>query len=243
MHELTVFHFMPDKLNLYSDIGNIMALKYRAKQRNIKLNVVDINETDNIDLSKADIFFIGGGSDREQSLATKELAKIKKQLKSAIEDGLPGLTICGGYQFLGEKYTTPDGEVLEGLNILDFYTESQTERLTGDVVIESDTFGTIVGFENHGGRTYHKFDTLGHVTYGYGNNATDQKEGIHYKNLLGTYLHGPVLPKNHEMTDYLLEAAAKRKGIPFEPKHIDNTAEEQAKQVLIDRVRKNQQKT
>ncbi|WP_341775174.1 glutamine amidotransferase [Staphylococcus hyicus] len=241
MYELTIFHFMPDKLNLYSDIGNIMALKYRAKQRNIKVNVIDINETDGIDLSKADIFFIGGGSDREQSLATKELAKIKTQLKEAIEDGLPGLTICGGYQFLGKKYITPDGEVLEGLNILDFYTESQTERLTGDVVIESETFGTIVGFENHGGRTYHHFDTLGHVTYGYGNNATDKNEGIHYKNLLGTYLHGPVLPKNHEMTDYLLEVAAKRKGIPFEPKHIDNTAEEQAKQVLIDRARKNNQ--
>ncbi|MBI5974737.1 type 1 glutamine amidotransferase [Staphylococcus canis] len=238
MYELTVYHFMPDKLNLYSDIGNIMALKYRAKERNIKLNVVDINDTENVDLSKADIFFIGGGSDREQALATQALLKIKSQLKAAIEDGMPGLTVCGGYQFLGEKYVTPDGQSLEGLNILDFYTESKSERLTGDIVIESDTFGTIVGFENHGGRTYHNYDTLGHVTHGYGNNDTDQKEGIHYKNLLGTYLHGPVLPKNHELTDYLLEAAAKRKGIPFEPKQIDNTVEEAAKRVLVNRAHK-----
>ncbi|EGQ1695248.1 type 1 glutamine amidotransferase [Staphylococcus pseudintermedius] len=238
MHELTVYHFMPDKLNLYSDIGNIMALKYRAKKRGIHLNVVDVNDTENVDLSKADIFFIGGGSDREQSLATESLRKIKTELKAAIEDGLPGLTVCGGYQFLGEKYITPDGQELEGLHILDFYTESKKERLTGDIVIESDTFGTIVGFENHGGRTYHDYDTLGTVTHGYGNNDTDFKEGIHYKNLLGTYLHGPILPKNHEMTDYLLKAAAERKGILFEPLHIDNAEEEQAKQVLVDRARK-----
>lgn len=241
-NELTVFHFMPDRLNLYSDIGNIMALKYRAKQRNIELNVVDINETENIDLTQADIFFIGGGSDREQSLATQELSKIKTQLKEAIEEGMPGLTVCGGYQFLGEKYITPDGQVLEGLNILDFYTESQEDRLTGDVVIESDTFGTIVGFENHGGRTYHNYDTLGHVTHGFGNNDKDQKEGIHYKNLLGTYLHGPVLPKNHELTDYLLRAAAERKGIPFEPVHIDNTVEEAAKAYLVNRAKEQNSK-
>ena len=239
MNELTVYHFMPDKLNLYSDIGNIIALRQRAKLRNIQLNVVDINETEGITLDNCDIFFIGGGSDREQALATKELSKIKTVLKDAIEEGMPGLTICGGYQFLGSKYTTPDGTELAGLNILDFYTESQTNRLTGDIVIESKTFGTIVGFENHGGRTYHKFGTLGHVTHGYGNNDEDAKEGIHYKNLLGTYLHGPILPKNHEITDYLLEKACERKGIAFEPKQVDNTEEEAAKQVIVDRVAKN----
>ena len=239
MNELTVYHFMPDKLNLYSDIGNIIALRQRAKLRNNQLNVVDINETEGITLDNCDIFFIGGGSDREQALATKELSKIKTVLKDAIEEGMPGLTICGGYQFLGSKYITPDGTELAGLNILDFYTESQTNRLTGDIVIESKTFGTIVGFENHGGRTYHKFGTLGHVTHGYGNNDEDAKEGIHYKNLLGTYLHGPILPKNHEITDYLLEKACERKGIAFEPKQVDNTEEEAAKQVIVDRVAKN----
>ncbi|MBU7217443.1 type 1 glutamine amidotransferase [Staphylococcus gallinarum] len=238
MNELTVYHFMPDKLNLYSDIGNIIALKQRAKLRNIKLNVRNVNETEGVTLDDCDIFFIGGGSDREQSLATKELSKIKEKLKTAIEDGMPGLTICGGYQFLGSKYITPDGTELSGLNILDFYTESQTDRLTGDIVIESETFGTIVGFENHGGRTYHNFGTLGKVVHGFGNNDDDAKEGIHYKNLLGTYLHGPILPKNHEITDYLLEKACERKNIPFEPKQLDNTEEEAAKQVIVDRVSK-----
>ena len=238
MNELTVYHFMPDKLNLYSDIGNIIALKQRAKLRNIKLNVRNVNETEGVTLDDCDIFFIGGGSDREQSLATKELSKIKEKLKTAIEDGMPGLTICGGYQFLGSKYITPDGTELAGLNILDFYTKSQTDRLTGDIVIESETFGTIVGFENHGGRTYHNFGTLGKVVHGFGNNDDDAKEGIHYKNLFVTYLHGPILPKNHEITDYLLEKACERKGIPFEPKQLDNTEEEAAKQVIVDRVSK-----
>ena len=222
---------------MYKRQGNIIALKQRAKKRNIKLNVKEINETDGVTFDNCDIFFIGGGSDREQALATKELSKIKSSLKEAIEDGMPGLTICGGYQFLGTKYITPDGTELEGLGVLDFYTESRTDRLTGDIVIESDTFGTIVGFENHGGRTYHNFGTLGNVTHGYGNNDTDLKEGIHYKNLLGSYLHGPILPKNHEMTDYLLEKACERKGIPFEPKELDNTEEEAAKQVLINRAK------
>ena len=103
MNELTVYHFMSDKLNLYSDIGNIMALKQRAKKRNIKINVKEINETEGVTFDDCDIFFIGGGSDREQALATKELSKIKTSLKNAIEDGMPGLTICGGYQFLGHK--------------------------------------------------------------------------------------------------------------------------------------------
>ncbi|MCD8916069.1 MULTISPECIES: type 1 glutamine amidotransferase [Staphylococcus] len=238
MNELTLYHFMTDKLNLYSDIGNIIALKQRAKWRNIKLNVVEVNETEGVTLDGCDIFFIGGGSDREQALATKELSKIKGQLKDAIEGGMPGLTICGGYQFLGTKYITPDGTELEGLGILDFYTQSKKERLTGDIVIESETFGTIVGFENHGGRTYHNFDTFGKVKHGYGNNEEDKREGIHYKNLLGTYLHGPILPKNHELTDYLLEKACERKGIPFEPRQLDNTEEEAAKQAIVDRFEK-----
>ncbi len=229
---------MTDKLNLYSDIGNIIALKQRAKKRNIKLNVVEVNETEGVTLDGCDIFFIGGGSDREQAIATRELSKIKDELKKAIEDGMPGLTICGGYQFLGKKYISADGSELEGLNILDFYTESKPGRLIGDIVIKSETFGEIVGFENHGGRTYHNFDTLGSVVNGYGNNDDDKKEGLHYKNLLGTYLHGPILPKNHEISDYLLEQACKRKGIPFEPKELDNTEEEAAKQYIIKRVSK-----
>ncbi|MBO3062087.1 type 1 glutamine amidotransferase [Mammaliicoccus fleurettii] len=238
MLPIKIFHFMPDKLNLYGDIGNIIALKQRAKWRDIEVQVVDITDTENLNLDDCDIFFIGGGSDREQSLATEQLKKIKTQLKNAIEDGMPTLTICGGYQFLGSEYVTPDGTRLEGLNILDIYTESKKDRLIGDIVIESETFGQIVGFENHGGRTYHEYQTLGRVVDGFGNNDNDKREGIHYKNLLGTYLHGPILPKNHEITDYLLKQACIRKGLEFKPEQLDNTVEEAAKQAIIKRLLK-----
>lgn len=236
MTAINIFHFMPDKLNLYGDIGNIIALKQRAKWRGIDVHVTDVKETSGLKISDADILFIGGGSDREQAIATTELFKVKDEFKAAIEDGVPALTICGGYQFLGEKYITPDGQELKGLNILDFYTESKKDRLTGNIVIESETFGQIVGFENHGGRTYHNYGTLGKVVSGYGNNDTDKQEGIHYKNLLGTYLHGPILPKNHEITDYLLKAACERRSIPFGSMEGDNFAEESAKKVIIDRL-------
>src|SRR5699024_3021658 len=165
-----------------------------------------------------------------------ELSKIKSKLKAAIEDGLPGLPVCGGYQCLGRKYITPDGTALDGLNILDFYTESKKNRLTGDIVIAGNTFGTVVGLEIHGGRTSHNYGTLGEVPHTFGNNDDDAKERIHYKNLLGTYLHGPILPKNHEITDYLLEKACERKGLVFEPKELDNSEEEAAKKVIVERV-------
>lgn len=233
---IEVFHFMPDKLNLYGDIGNIIALKQRAKWRGLEVNVTDINTTQGIKISDGDILFIGGGSDREQKIATDDLFRVKDDFKAAIEDGMPALTICGGYQFLGEKYITPDGQEIKGLHILDFYTESKKDRLTGNIVIESETFGQIVGFENHGGRTYHDYNTLGHVVSGYGNNDTDKKEGIHYKNLLGTYLHGPILPKNHEITDYLLKQACERIGMTFPEVFLDNSVEEAAKQVIVKRL-------
>ena len=132
----------------------------------------------------------------------------------------------------------PSGETPTQFPIRCALKESQKDRLTGDIVIQSETFGTIVGFENHGGRTYHPYGTLGKVTHGYGNNDDEATEGIHYKNLLGTYLHGPILPKNHEITDYLLEKACERKGIEFEPKQVDNTEEEAAKRVIVERVQK-----
>lgn len=233
---IEIFHFMPDKLNLYGDIGNIIALKKRAAWHGIDVNVTDINTTAGIKISDADLLFIGGGSDREQKIATDDLFRVKDDFKAAIEDGMPALTICGGYQFLGEKYITPDGQELRGLNILDFYTESKPERLVGDIVIESETFGQIVGFENHGGRTYHNYRTLGSVVSGFGNNDEDKEEGLHYKNLLGTYLHGPILPKNHEITDYLLRTACERKNIEFPEVTLDNVREEAAKQVIVRRL-------
>ncbi|MBF0710185.1 MULTISPECIES: type 1 glutamine amidotransferase [unclassified Gemella] len=211
--KLKLYHFMPDKLNLYGDIGNVISLKKRCEWRGIDLEVENITDTTGIKLTDCDMFFIGGGSDREQCIATEQFAKIKDEFKAAIEGGVPALTICGGYQFLGEYYKAADGSKLAGLNILDFYTESLADkpRLIGNILVESDKFGDIVGFENHGGRTYHNYDTLGSVSVGFGNNDDDKKEGILYNNLIGTYLHGPILPKNPKVSDFLIQGALDNK--------------------------------
>ena len=230
--KLTLMHFFPDKLNLYGDRGNIITLQKRCEWRGIELEVIEVKNVQEINISKGDILFIGGGSDREQALCTAELFTIKDHLKEAIEDGVSMLTICGGYQFLGSHYTTADGVKLEGLNILNLYTESKGERIIGNLLIQSDTFGSIVGFENHGGRTYHQYDALGEVAYGGGNNAEDGKEGIFYKHLIGTYLHGPILPKNPKIADFLIEKALERKyGITkLEP--LNDQFERQANQKI-----------
>lgn len=235
--ELTLFWFAPDKLNLYGDRGNIIVLKERCKRRGITLQVEEIKSTKGASLTGADLLFIGGGSDREQHLVTQDLMASKQEFKAAIEDGVAALTICGGYQFLGNYYELLSGEQLKGLEILDFYTVAKPTRLVGNVAIESDTMGTLVGFENHGGRTYHDYEPLGVVKHGYGNNDTDKKEGLLYKNLMGTYLHGPVLPKNPTMADALLLRALERKYGLTELEPLDDTIERNAKEDLLKKIR------
>lgn len=208
---LKLFHFFPNKLNLYGDRGNIITLQKRCEWRGIDLEVVNVNHVEEVDLSEMDILFIGGGSDREQSLATAEFIKIKDELANFIENDGPGLTICGGYQFLGKEYIDANGNKLETLGILDFKTISASPRFIGNISLLSDEFGPIVGFENHGGRTYHNYEPFGKVTVGHGNNEDGFEEGIFYKNLIGTYLHGPLLPKNPSVADFLIEEAFKRK--------------------------------
>jgi len=235
--ELHMNHIAPDKLNLYGDRGNMIVLQERCKWRGIDLHIHEIKSVEDIDFKKADMLFIGGGSDREQSLVTADLMKIKNEFKAAIEDGVACLTICGGYQFLGSHYELLDGEKLAGLDLLDLYTVSKPGRLIGNVVIESPTIGTIVGFENHGGRTYHNYESLGNVVSGFGNNGEDKKEGLVYKNLIGTYLHGPILPKNPNIADFLiLRALERRYGVKeLEPLNdtLENEAKEKVKQLLL----------
>ncbi|MCK2000169.1 glutamine amidotransferase [[Brevibacterium] frigoritolerans] len=241
MKTLTLYHFFPDKLNLYGDRGNIISLVKRCEWRGIKLNVKEIRKTDGLTMDDMDIFFIGGGSDREQSLATDELQKIKGVLKEKIESGVPGLTICGGYQFLGKEYIDANGNKLETLGILDFTTVAKQPRLIGNVLIRSEKFGTIVGFENHGGRTYHSFESLGTVEKGYGNDDESKQEGIVYKNLIGTYLHGPILPKNPNISDFLIEKAIEHRYGQDEVfdlmESLNDTLENKARNSVWQRVR------
>lgn len=213
--ELNIYHMYPDILNLYGDIGNVICLKRRCEWRGITPNIINFSLNDEkYDLSEGDIFFIGGGSDRGQSIVYSDFLKYKGSFKEIIEDYGVVLAICGGYQLLGEKYIDNEGKEVPGLGIFNYSTVSEEGRLIGNVIIENElglTPKTIVGFENHGGRTYSDYKPLGLVKSGYGNNGKDKKEGIVYKNCIGTYLHGPVLPKNPHLADYLILKALQRK--------------------------------
>jgi CobQ-like glutamine amidotransferase family enzyme len=213
--ELNIYHMYPDILNLYGDIGNIICLKRRCEWRGITANIINFSLNDEKhDLSEGDIFFIGGGSDRGQSIVYSDFLKYKESFKEIIEENAIVLAICGGYQLLGEKYIDSAGKEVPGLGIFEYSTVSEEGRLIGNVIIENQlelTPKTIVGFENHGGRTYSDYKPLGLVKSGYGNNGKDNKEGIVYKNCIGTYLHGPILPKNPHLADYLILKALQRK--------------------------------
>ena len=158
---------------------------------------------DQIDFSTLDIVLLGGGSDREQLLVCNRLKKIRKDFIDYVEQGGVVLAICGGYQLLGNYYKVGD-ETIEGLGVVNIYTEHGDSRLIGNIVLQSDLFPLpIVGFENHGSRTYiEDYQPFGKVLSGHGNNDKDQSEGIIYKNVIGTYLHGPLLPKNPHLCDY-----------------------------------------
>lgn len=238
MMELTICHLYPDLLNVYGDLGNILILKYRANKRDIKVNIVNISIGDDFDESKYDIVFFGGGQDYEQSIVSQDLIQTKKiSLSNYIEDNKVFLSICGGYQLLGKYYTTPDGEKLDGLGILDIYTEGGKKRFIGNTVIINEEFQeTYVGFENHSGRTYiGDLKPLGKVLKGYGNNGEDGFEGCIYKNTYGTYFHGSLLSKNPELADRLIKDSLTLKYGNVTLDSIDDTFEKEAKDFIIKR--------
>lgn len=211
--KLTIGHLYPDLLNLYGDRGNIQCLKKRCQWRGIEAEVLAFENDDEIDFSKLDIVLLGGGSDREQMLVCEKLKKIKDNFRAYVEDDGVVIAVCGGYQLLGNYYATKDGRI-EGLGIVDMDTQQGTGyRLIDNIVLESELFSMpVVGFENHGGRTDIKNNRpFGKVIYGSGNNGESGYEGVVYKNVIGTYIHGPLLPKNPQVADYLIERALERK--------------------------------
>ncbi|WP_244833638.1 type 1 glutamine amidotransferase [Clostridium sp. BJN0001] len=211
---LTICHLYPDLLNVYGDLGNVLILKYRASLRGINVNIVNCSLNDKIDINNTDIIFFGGGQDYEQSIVSKDLNACKKNdISEYIESEKVFMAICGGYQLLGKYYTSPEGEKIEGLGILDIYTEGGDKRFIGNTEIFCEKFNeTYVGFENHSGRTYiNKHTPLGKCIHGYGNNGSDGYEGCIYKNTFGTYFHGSFLSKNPEFADRLLETALQKK--------------------------------
>lgn len=237
--KLNICHLYPDLLDLYGDRGNILALAARCRWRGIEPVVQQASLGEDLDFMGMDILFLGGGSDREQGLLVKDLMHREKELRSAIENGLVVLAICGGYQMLGKYYQMASGEILQFLGIIDIWTIAGTKRLIGNVVVELDEKSkTLVGFENHSGQTYlgEGVMPLGKVLFGHGNNGEDRQEGVRYRNVFGTYLHGPLLPKNPHFADLLLELALLRRGLDSHLRELDDGLEELAHETMVKRL-------
>lgn len=228
---IRIAHLYPDMLNLYGDRGNIIALTQRMNKRNIEVQTDSITMGKSFNADDYDILFIGGGQDFEQDVLLDDLKKGKDvQITKAIENGVPMLAICGGYQMLGKYYKTYDGKMLEYMGALDFYTQGKQERMIGNYAFKTKEGIEVVGFENHSGRTYlgKGLEPLGTVIKGNGNNGEDGTEGVRYKNTLGTYSHGPVLPKNPRLADLLISKALENKYGKAELEPLDDTLENKA---------------
>ncbi len=229
--KLTIGHLYPDLMNLYGDRGNVICLARRCQWRGIEVEVAPTTD--------CQLLFIGGDADQHQKLVAKDFEKGRgEEIKEFIESGGVGLFICGAYQLMGKFYRPAEGSDLQGLGIFDIETYhfgKEKPRCIGDVVVEWRG-KTLVGFENHGGRTYLSKDVkpLGTILCGHGNNSEDKTEGAVYKNAFGTYLHGALLPKNPHFADHLIELALKNKyGLDIQLEPLDDTLEWQAHNVVL----------
>ncbi|MDX6624915.1 MAG: hypothetical protein QOE75_2847, partial [Solirubrobacterales bacterium] len=211
--QLRVLSLYPEQMNIYADRGNILFLQRRCEWRGIEFSHAGAGPGDPVDPGGADLFYVGGGQDRDQRMVAQDMVATKRDaLAAAVEDGAGLLAVCGGYQLLGHSYQLGE-ERLPGLGLADLETVREPgERLIGNVAIEVDLgSGTrlLAGFENHGGRTHlgATAEPLGRVLSGHGNNGNDGFEGVHSNNVIGTYLHGPLLPKNAWFADWLIATA------------------------------------
>jgi lipid II isoglutaminyl synthase (glutamine-hydrolysing) len=246
-HSLTIGWLYPDLMSTYGDRGNVIILTSRCRWRGIEANVAGISlSTDGNVIDSVDLLFMGGAQDRQQEIVKKDLIGGKERyLRRAIEHGTPGLFVCGAYQFLGSYYIAADGTKIEGLGIYDLVTRTPgrtAKRLIGDIIVRPRLEGLgdalIVGFENHGGRTElgKGLAPFADVVFGYGNNGADGTEGVVYKNTIGTYLHGPILSKNPQVSDYLIKKALEIKyGRAPELAPLPDEMESSARRIIIER--------
>ena len=235
---LRVAHLYPELLNLYGDSGNILVLRRRMEWRGIECDIAEVHVGEQPSLAGVDLAFIGGGSDREQRIVCEHLLRERDELVSFVEDGGLLLAVCGGYQLLGHSYQMGD-KTLPGLSLVDLFTDRGEPRLIGNVVVRSRLFERpVVGYENHGGRTHlgSGVEALGQVLHGFGNDGKSGEEGCLYRNVLGTYVHGPLLPKNPDVADWLIGQALERKYGTGELEPLDDSEELEANQVMCERL-------
>lgn len=233
---LKIAWLYPDLLELYGDRGNIIALQYRAKELGVDLVVDHFSIDESFVPKEYDLVFLGGGADRDQSIFYDDLVSRRDDIVEAIEEDVVFLLICGGYQLFGQYYIDANGDKLEGLGLFQFYSKAGEKRNIGYLTIECEIDGKqmyVSGFENHGGQTYDVSKPFGKVLSGAGNNTEDDGEGFLYKKVIGTYIHGPLLSRNPELTDLILGWMAKRHELELDFSQGDVTFEKQARRQVM----------
>ena len=238
-----VGHLYPDYLNIYADRGNIAVLDRRCAWRHITLEVRPIGLRDPVP-DDIDLFYVGGGQDREQALIAADLADKGPALGHAVSEGAALLAVCGGYQLLGRFYRDRSGAELPGAGLFPLSTQAGNRRMIGDILLdcalEPGMRRTLAGFENHAGRTFLDpgGEPLGRVVAGFGNNGDDGLEGCRVGRAIGTYLHGPLLPRNPWLADWLIgQALARRTGEPTQLAPLSDGLEARAHEVAAGRAR------
>ena len=232
---LRVCHLYPEHLNIYADRGNITVLRRRCEWRGItfQLHVCGPGER----TPQADVYYLGGGQDRDQRLIAGDLLKRAGDLAAAVRDGAGALAVCGGYQLLGHRYRGHAGDELRGIGLVDLDTVAGSRRMIGNIVLRCELVPgrsqLLVGFENHAGRTQlgAGLQPLGRVVHGYGNNGRDGQEGVQAGAVIGTYVHGPLLPRNPWLADHLISEALRRRGLPDRLEPLGDELELEAQRV------------
>lgn len=212
MKRVTIAHLYPREMNIYGDLGNVVCLRRRLEWRGYEVQVIPVEIGKAVDWAAVDLVFGGGGQDSGQLVMGTDLMQRGDDLRQMVADGVPMLTICGTYQLFGRAFTTIEGQELAGIDVFRATTMGGNVRMIGNIVIDSP-YGRLVGFENHSGQTILEPEqaALGKVKKGFGNNPKSRREGAVSGNAIGTYMHGPVLPKNPQLADHLLLAAVRRR--------------------------------
>jgi lipid II isoglutaminyl synthase (glutamine-hydrolysing) len=235
---ITVLQLYPKDMNIYGDYGNLLVLQRRLEWYGYQPHIIHYNVGDTLP-KDVDIIVGGGGQDSGQEIIHEDLIKIGPQLKAFAEEDVPMLLVCGLYQLFGNFFKTLSGKTLTGIGILDVETHGTRERLIGNIVTHSEEFGDIIGYENHSGQTFlgASAEPFAIVTKGAGNNAKDGHEGARYKNVIGTYLHGSILPKNPRLADFLIQTAVEKRYGSFSTDIIDDMLADLARDTASERPR------
>ncbi|HRJ91188.1 MAG TPA: glutamine amidotransferase [Candidatus Saccharibacteria bacterium] len=235
---ISVLQLYPRDMNIYGDWGNVLTIVRRLEWHGYTPELLTYNQGDAFP-EHVDLVLGGGGQDAGQSKIQDDLLKIGPKLHELAEADVPMLVICGLYQLFGKFFKTSTGEIIKGIELLDLETYAGSERLIGNIVTQSDDFGDIVGYENHSGQTFlaDGVKAFGTVVRGAGNSGKDATEGARYKNVIGSYLHGSLLPKNPQVADWLITQAVRRKYGDFEPNVINDTFALKARGIAASRPR------